>query len=57
MFGEFSAEVAHGSTVDVAEIGEIRDRHSGGVVVLRCMVGLKGVACPGGLTVLDNALR
>lgn len=40
--GEFSAENAHELVVDVAETGERRDTHSGGVVVLRCTVGLDG---------------
>lgn len=40
--GEFSAETAHELAVDVSETGESRDTHSGGVVVLRCTVGLDG---------------
>ncbi len=56
--GEFSAdESAHELTLDVAETGEMREMHSGGVVVLRCVFGLDGRACPGGLTVLDKARR
>lgn len=36
VMGEFKAEMAQESTVDVAETGERREIHSGGVVVLRC---------------------
>ena len=55
--GEFWAEVAQGSCVDVAETGEIRDTHSGGEVVLRWILGLDVDVCPGGLYVVDRALR
>lgn len=42
--GEFSAEIAHELAVEVAETGDRIGRHSGGVVVLRCTVGLDGFA-------------
>ena len=61
--GEFVAELRAQSKaelkVDVADVGdtgEISDIHSGGVVVLRWKAGLVGTI-PGGLRVLDNALR
>ena len=55
--GEFRAEMAHELAVDVAETGESRGAHSGGVVVLRCTVGLEGFGWPGGFTGLDKARR
>ena len=58
--GELVAELMTESkaefSVEVAETGETRDIHSGGVVVLRCKGGLAG-GRPGGLHVLDNARR
>lgn len=42
--------------VETAETGERSEMHSGGTVVDRWIAVLGG-ACPGGLTVLDKALR
>lgn len=55
--GEFWAEGSHDSCVDAAETGETRDTHSGGEVVLRWILGLDVDACPGGLQVVERALR
>ena len=59
MIGEFRAELAQELNVDVADKGENKGTHSGGVVVLRCVAGLVygDTGWPGGLQVLDNARR
>lgn len=57
MIGELRAELAQEFRVDVAETGETRETHSGGVVVLRCTAGLCGTGRPGGLQVLERARR
>lgn len=55
--GELSADTAHELAVEMSETGESSGIHSGGVVVLRCTVGLDGFGCPGGFTALDKARR
>ena len=60
MIGEFKAELLQDPKLkcEVADTGDIREMHSGGLVVLRCTGGLTtDGACPGGLHVLDKVLR
>lgn len=56
MTAELTAHVPKLEAVETAETGERSEMHSGGTVVDRYIAGLAG-ACPGGLTVLDKALR
>lgn len=60
VIGEFRAELLQEPRLkcEVAETGEIKDMHSGGLVVLRCTNGRTAEerACPGGLQVLDKVL-
>ena len=60
VIGEFRAELLQEPRLkcEVAETGEIKDMHSGGLVVLRCTDGrtTEERVCPGGLQVLDKVL-
>ena len=42
--------------VGLETVGDIKEIHSGGLVVLLMTLGLDGRGCPGGLIVLDSAL-
>ena len=42
---------------EVEQVGEIKDMHSGGLVVLRYAVGLAAGARTGGLQLLERVLR
>lgn len=56
--GELRAELARELNMDVAEMGDIKGRQSGGLVMLRCGAGLVGYGVkPGGLRALDSAFR
>ena len=54
--GEFRDEWCQVSTVEVAEMGEIKLIVSGGEVVLRWYPGLVEVRCGRGLTTCEEAL-
>jgi len=54
---EFKAECRPELSVEIEDVGEIRDMHSGGLVVLRYGVGRAGGARPGGLYVFERARR
>lgn len=54
--GEFSEDLCQVSTVEVAEMGDIRLIVSGGEVVLRWYPGLVVVRCGRGLTACEEAL-